>query len=105
MILFMYPGLATRCFQMFKCSTFQGVEGSVLEADPSMICYQSEHATYITLALIFIGVYVVGIPLGMLMTLWRNKKYLYVEEGQERTEKHTDVEFEYGGMYMQCKCC
>ena len=105
LILFMYPGLATRCFQMFKCSHFQGVEGSVLEADPSMICYQSEHATYITLALIFIGVYVVGIPLGMLMTLWRNKKYLYVEEGQERTEKNTDVEFQYGGMYMQCKCC
>ena len=105
LILFMYPGLATRCFQMFKCSHFQGVEGSVLEADPSMICYQSEHATYITLALIFIVVYVLGIPFFMLMTLWRNKKYLYVEEGQERTEKHTDVEFEYGGMYMQCKCC
>jgi hypothetical protein len=76
----------------------------VLEADPSMICYQSEHATYITLALIFIGVYVVGIPLGMLMTLWRNKKYLYVEEGEEMTEKHMDIGFELGGMYHQCKC-
>mgnify|MGYP006076322223 CR=1 FL=1 len=104
LILFMYPGLATRCFQMFKCLKFEGVEGSVLEADPSMICYQSEHATYITLALIFIGVYVVGIPLGMLMTLWRNKKYLYVEEGEEMTEKHMDIGFELGGMYHQCKC-
>jgi len=104
LVLFMYPGLCTRCFQMFKCSKFHGVEELVLEADPSMICYQSEHATYITLALVFIGVYVIGIPMGMLMTLWRNRKYLYVEEGQEPTEKHKDAAFEYGGMYMQCKC-
>lgn len=35
MILFMYPGLATRCFQMFKCSKFDGVDYLVLETDPS----------------------------------------------------------------------
>ena len=101
LILFMYPGLATRCFQMFKCSQFEGLTYRVLEADPSMICDQSEHTLYVTLALIFIGVYVIGIPFGMLITLWKNKKHLYVEKGQEPTEKQKDIGYELGGMYMQ----
>ena len=103
LILFMYPGLATRCFQMFKCSQFSGVNYRVLEADPSMICDQEEHTVYVTLSFIFIGIYVVGIPLGMLVTLWRNKQHLYVEDGKEPTERQKDVAFELGGMYMQCK--
>ena len=46
---------------------------------------------------------VIGIPLAMFIVLWRNKKYLYVEEGKEATEKQKEVEFELGGLYAQCK--
>merc|ERR1711865_740953 len=101
MILFMYPGLATRCFQMFKCSKFDGVDYLVLETDPSMVCFQEEHMLYLILAGVFIGLYIVGIPLMMFVVLWRNKKHLYVKEGEEATEKHNEVAFEIGGLYTQ----
>merc|ERR1711865_1025628 len=101
MILFMYPGLATRCFQMFKCSEFDGVDYLVLETDPAMICFQEEHMLYLILASIFIGLYIIGIPLMIFVVLCRNKKYLYVKEGEEPTEKHNAVEFEFGGLYTQ----
>merc|ERR1711865_850610 len=99
LVLFMYPGLATRCFQMFKCSSFQGVAYQVLEVDPSMICYGDEHRVYLILSFVFVCIYVLGIPLTMFVVLWRNKKHLYVKEGKEATERQK--EFELGGMYTQ----
>merc|ERR1712166_1227979 len=101
LVLFMYPGLATRCFQMFKCSSFNGVAYQVLEADPSMVCWEDEHALYVTLSIVFICIYVIGIPLTMFVVLWKNKKHLYVEEGKEATERQKEVEFEFGSMYTQ----
>merc|ERR1712166_612213 len=101
LVLFMYPELATRCFQMFKCSSFRGVAYQVLEADPSMVCWEDGHALYVTLSFVFICIYVIGIPLIMFVVLWKNKKHLYVEEGQEATEKQQEVEFEFGSMYTQ----
>merc|ERR1719272_249609 len=101
LVLFMYPGLATRCFQMLKCSSFHGVAYQVLEADPSMVCWEDGHALYVTLSFVFICIYVIGIPLIMFVVLWRNKKHLYVEEGKEATERQKEVEFEFGSMYTQ----
>ena len=101
MILFMYPGLATRCFQMFKCSSFHGVAYDVLEADPSMICYQEEHMLYISLSIIFVCLYIVGIPIAMFLVLYRNRKHLYTKAGEEPTKKHEEVVFEIGGLYTQ----
>ena len=103
LVLFMYPGLATRCFQMFKCSSFRGVAYQVLEADPSMVCWQDDHQVYVMLSFVFIFIYVVGIPLIMFVVLWKNKKHLYVAEGKEPTERQQEVEFEFGSMYTQCK--
>merc|ERR1712166_977771 len=37
----------------------------------------------------------------MFVVLWRNKKHLYVKEGEEPTKKHNEVAFEIGGLYMQ----
>merc|ERR1711865_90868 len=101
LVLFMYPGLATRCFQMFKCSSFDGVAYQVLEADPSMVCWEDDHKVYSMLSFVFVCIYVIGIPLIMFVVLWKNKKHLYVEEGQEATEKQQEVEFEFGSMYTQ----
>merc|ERR1711865_652276 len=101
LVLFMYPGLATRCFQMFKCSSFKGVAYQVLEADPSMICYGDDHIVYLMLSFVFICIYVIGIPLIMFVVLWKNRKHLYVQEGTEATEKQKEVEFEFGSMYTQ----
>ena len=103
LILFMYPGLSTKCFQMFKCLDIDGIKHQVLEADPSMECDAAEHILYMTLSIVFIGVYIIGIPLTMFVVLWRSKKYLFVAKGEEPTEKQIQVEFELGGLYTQCE--
>ena len=50
---------------------------------------------YLALSGVFIGLYIIGIPLMIFVVLWRNKKYLYVKEGEEATEKHYEFEFEF----------
>ena len=79
LILFMYAGLATHCFQMLKCTEIHGVDYNiileadsatmchfymVLEADPSLIlCHDNgKYALYTTLSIVFIFVYIIRIP-------------------------------------------
>merc|ERR1712028_51419 len=78
-----------------------GVAYQVLEADPSMVCWEDDHKVYSMLSFVFVCIYVIGIPLTMFVVLWKNKKHLYVEEGKEPTEKQKEVEFEFGSMYTQ----
>ena len=52
---------------------------------------------YAALAAVFIAQYIVGIPLGMFVALFRNRKALY----DESHPRHQDVFYELGGMYAQ----
>lgn len=53
--------------------------------------------TYIVLGIIFLCLYVVGIPLVMFLLLWRNKKHLH----DESSPKHHLIKNALGGMYTQ----
>ena len=55
------------------------------------------------LAFVFIGVWVVGIPLGIFVMLWKNKKYLHQEDSytEEEQKKHDEVVAEFGTLYLQ----
>ena len=96
-ILLIYPGLSTKIFTIFKCRTIQGITGSLLVEDFDQKCYEGEHMTYIVLGIIFLFLYVVGIPLMMFWLLWRNKKHLH----DESSPKHYLIKNALGGMYTQ----
>merc|ERR1712028_57111 len=78
-----------------------GVAYQVLEADPSMVCWEDDHKVYSMLSFVFVCIYVIGIPMIMFVVLWKNRKHLYVAEGTEATERQKEVEFEFGSMYTQ----
>ena len=77
------------------------VSGELLVEDYSVTCNQGEHVGYTVLAGIFLGVYVVGIPLVMFVLMWWNRKALH----NETHPKHRWVNTAFGGLFLQCKFC
>jgi hypothetical protein len=96
-ITLIYPGLATRVFTVLRCKAVPGVEGKVMNAAFGVKCHEGEHASNTLLAIIFLVVYIFGIPLGVLGLLFKHRKALH----DEKHPKHKEIKFEYGGLYLQ----
>jgi len=98
-ILLLFPGLSTKVFQMMKCVSIDGIEGELLVEDYSITCNQGKHVGYTALAGVFLGVYVVGIPLVMFLLLWWNRQHLH----NVNSPKHRWMNTALGGLFLQCK--
>ena len=98
-ILLLFPGLSTKIFSVFKCQHINGIKNELLVGDFSVSCHQGEHLTFTFIAVIFLVLYIVGIPLTMLLLLRCNKKHLH----DEKSAKHQLVKNALGGLYMQCE--
>ena len=75
-VFLMYPGIVNRVFRIFKCGEF-GSKGTWLMADLSIKCYTPEHMASILWAFVFVGIYVLGIPLLSTFILYRHRKRLW----------------------------
>ena len=101
-VLFLYPGLATKIFSVFRCKSIVGIEGEVLVADFSIKCYNTTHALYLIVAVAFLCLYIIGIPCIMFLMLWRNRKHLHMKKGEdEPTKEHSAIKAKLGGLYLQ----
>ena len=87
----------SKIFTMFKCQSIDGIDGQLLMEDYAQLCYIGEHVTYQLLAIIFLCLYVIGIPVSMFFLLWLNKKHLH----DESSPKHHLIKNALGGMYTQ----
>ena len=97
-VLLLFPGLSTKIFQVFKCQSVNGFEqGDLLSQDFAVICHTGEHLVYVFIALGFLCLYILGIPITMLLLLWRNKNDLF----QEDSPRHHFVKTSLGGLYTQ----
>ncbi len=85
------PKLATRTFQMFRCVDLGPRIGMLLEADFSKKCFEGVHAEYVPVAVASAIVYLLGVPLGTFVALFRNRKRLHAPE----------IESRYGDLYRQ----
>ena len=100
-VLLLFPGLSTKVFQMFKCQKIEGIEFDLLVQDYSVTCYQGNHNLFVSLAIGFLILYILGIPATMFVLLWRNRQHLHDEE----SSRHHWVKTALGGLYTQCECC
>jgi len=98
-ILLLFPGLSTKVFQVWKCTSVAGMDGQYLVQDYNITCGQGEHVTYLILAVGFLLLYIVGIPLTMFVLMFRNRKILH----DESSPKHHAIKNALGGLYDQCK--
>ena len=94
---FLYPGLATQIFTVFRCKEIDGIDGQVLAADFSIKCHETEHSMYALVAGAGLGVYIIGLPFGMFMALYKNRQHLFDAASKE----HERVKTSYGGLYLQ----
>ena len=93
----MYPGLATRIFSILRCVKFDGIVSSILAKNLLVECHVGRHALYEGLSALFMVLYVIGVPFGVFMALWWNRKHL----NDESSPKHNAVKYEYGALYRQ----
>ena len=96
-ILFLFPGLSTKIFTMFKCKSIDGIGGLILVEDFTQRCGVGEHVLNAALGIVFLCFYVLGIPLTMLMLLWCNKRHLH----DESSPRHRLIKSALGGLYTQ----
>eukprot|EP00945_MAST-04E_sp_MAST-4E-sp1_P002491 g2491.t1 len=95
----LYTGISTRIFRLFKCRKIQ--DAWYLTADYTVTCQEGEWNGYAASGVVFILLYVVGIPGVQLYLLYRNRHILHVREGMTHEEKQRQhvVEKEYGSIY------
>ena len=96
-MFFLYPGLATQIFTVFRCKNIDGIDGQVLAADFSIKCHEVEHSMHALVAGAGLGVYIVGLPFGMFLVLYKNRKHLFDVASKE----HERVKASFGGLYLQ----
>ena len=75
----LYPGLAQRIFQIFRCTTvtFYPEKVQYMSNDFNVRCYGDEHTYATHVAIVFMVLFVLGIPAFMFTTLYRNKHILH----------------------------
>ena len=95
---FMYPGLGVRIFSVFKCRTVE--ERSYLMADFSQPCYEGGHLAMAVFAVLFLILYVIGIPTVTYRRLVKHKGTIV-----HRLEQPVDpsVQARYGHLYAPYK--
>ena len=91
-IFLMYPGLVNRIFRVFKCHYFDD-KGEWLLADLSIPCHTGDHQQTVPWAIVFIGVYVLGIPLLSTAILYRHRKKLW-------DPNHPELRRIYGSLFQ-----
>ena len=63
-----------------------------------MVCHEGEHASMVFVCVVFMLLYILGIPLGMFLALFRNRHALW----DDSHAKHDYVNKVFGGLYHQC---
>ena len=83
---------------MFQCDAVDGVPNHMfLVSDFSVDCASEKHIIFIILAVAFLFVYIIGIPLIIFVVLYKNRKHMY----DTSSSMHEAVRYEFGGLYEQ----
>ena len=92
----LYPSIGSKIFRIFQCIDV-GDKKQYLKADMTIQCNTGNHLTWVNIAMVFVFLYVIGIPLYSFYMLWTNKKHLH----DVKSKKHVIVRNELGSLYMQ----
>jgi len=98
MILFLlYPGLAQRIFEVYKCTTVHEVPyvRVGLVKDLTVECHQEVHTLHVMFASLFLVLYVIGIPAFMFYILFSHRKDIQDEDSPQ----HEALQKRFGSLY------
>ena len=89
-VFLLYPGIGTRIFRAFKCTTVG--KAQYLVADYSVECWTGEHASAVPVMLVCLVVYVIGIPIASTVVLRCKRSKLF-------DKNDSTVRDVYGSLY------
>ena len=78
LVFLMYPGLGLKAFRVFKCKDVDGI--FYLQADMNIICGEGEHLVLSAAAIVFIVLYVIGIPAAYIAVMFPHRHWLANEK-------------------------
>jgi hypothetical protein len=94
----LYTSVSTTIFRLYDCEQVQGKW--FLRADFTELCFEGSWTFYNGLAILGIGVYTIGIPLGLYVLLRQNRSHLYADECPEaELSQHARVHRQFGAVY------
>jgi hypothetical protein len=113
-LLFIYPSLCSKMFSTFKCVAVGNTRYMV--ADMTQICFEGDHIFWVGWSAAGVVIYVVGIPLGMLLSLWAARRRgamsfpvladeptpASVKLAGQRLDEHYRTMAAFGSLYSQC---
>ena len=82
---FLYPSLSTTCFNALSCRDFG--DESWHSQDLTINCDSTEYGLFFTVALVFIGVYPLGVPAFFAWLLYINRKELATDSSDHIAEQ------------------
>jgi hypothetical protein len=78
---FLYLPIVTTTLSAFSCHAHRDPDGTsigeFLDASPDMRCWEGDHMVMVYIAIGAIVLYVVGIPVIITASMWRNRKWIY----------------------------
>ena len=100
LVFLVYPSMTTRIMQMWRCDDIEGV--LYLETDYNEVCDSSingKYGAYRSISVVMIILFGIGIPLTLLIELWRNIAHLYDSEH----DKFYITQFRLGPFFQSFK--
>ena len=99
LVLLVYPSMTTRIMQMWRCDEIEGTY--YLEADYNVICEGTnvQYSTYSAVAIVALILFGIGIPLTLLIELYRNIGHLH----DSNHDQYHMTQFRLGPFYQSFK--
>ena len=76
MVFLIYPGLTVRIFRVLRCEKLGAQNEFYLSADYSVECMQGRHTIAVMYAIIFVVIYILGIPILLYLLLRHYRKVI-----------------------------
>jgi hypothetical protein len=95
MVLFVaYPSVSVKILRLFNCVKVEGHYW--LDADMALQCFTLQYWGYALYALTMVVVFVVGLPLGIFLVLWRRRAHLHGPGSEETMHRFGFLYEAYG---------
>jgi hypothetical protein len=73
-VFLLYPLLSRTIFHMFQCQTLHDHEAWHVD-DFDVDCNSGEYTAFYAIAMVFVFIYPIGIPVGLFILLWRDEQH------------------------------
>ena len=98
-VLFTYPGLCTRIWNLLRCEEYVGLGNDhqkLMHLQLTIDCSDGEYQSWLPVVIACLLLYCIGIPVALFLALVLNREALH----NDQHPRHAAVAFQLGGLYL-----